>query len=287
MSGSSTRIPDRAGAMKRATVDGAELEYELKGSGDPVLLIPPGPVAGAFLPCLAGRALTERHRVIRYHRRGQAGSTPVAAPVSFAEHASDAASLLGQLGIGRAHVVGHSTGAAIALQLALDHPDVVQTLALLEPPLFSVPSAAAFLEKAGPSLEAYGAGDRAAAMASFLSVVSGLDWETCRAVIDEHVPGGADRALAEADFFFASDLPALQGWVFGPEQAAGVSQPVLSMLGAETEQLFVDGGVVLRSWFPQAEEQTLKRAGHLLQIQCPDAVCAGLAEFFVHHPMQR
>jgi len=37
------------------------------------------------------------------------------------------------LGVGRAHVVGHSTGANIALQLALDRPEVVQTLALLEP----------------------------------------------------------------------------------------------------------------------------------------------------------
>jgi hypothetical protein len=45
-------------------------------------------------------------------------------------------------------------------------------------------------------------------MAGFLSVVSGLDWETCRAVIDERVPGGADRALEEADLFFGIDLPA-------------------------------------------------------------------------------
>ena len=72
-----------------------------------------------------------------------------------------------------------------------------------------------------------------AAMALFLSVVSGLDWETCRAVTDEHNPGGADRALEEADFFFGSDLPALQAWTFGPEQAASMSQPVLSVLGSE------------------------------------------------------
>ena len=111
MSGSGIRIPDRAVAMDRATVDGAELEYEVKGSGEPVLLIPPGPVAGAFLPLLSEPALTDRYRVIRYHRRGQAGSTPATAPVSFADHASDAAALLAHLGVRRAHVAGHSFGA--------------------------------------------------------------------------------------------------------------------------------------------------------------------------------
>lgn len=283
MSGSGIRTPEPAVAMDRATVDGAQLEYEVKGSGDPVLLIPPGPVAGAFLPLLSERALVERYRVIRYHRRGQAGSTRAAAPVSFAAHASDAVSLLDHLGARRAHVVGHSTGAAIALQLAHDHPEIVQTLTLLEPPLLAAPSAEAFLEKAGPSLQAYGAGDRRAAMAGFLSAVSGLDWETCRAVTDEHIPGGADRALEEADFFFGSDLPALQTWTFGPEQAASISQPVLSVLGSETERWFVDSAQLLRSWFPQIEELTLDGAGHLLQMQRPEPVAEGLAEFLGRH----
>jgi pimeloyl-ACP methyl ester carboxylesterase len=270
--------------MERATVGDVELEYELKGSGEPVLLIPPGPVAAGFLPLLSEQALIDRYRLIRYHRRGQAGSTRVTAPVSFADHAADAASLLDHLGVRRAHVAGHSTGAAIALQLALDHSEVVETLALLEPPLFAVPSAEAFLTKAGPSLRTYGAGDREAAMAGFLSVVSGLDWETCRAVIDERVPGGADRVFEEADFFFGIDLPALNAWTFGPEQAATVSQPVLSVLGTESEPVFVEGGELLRSWFPRAEELTLEEAGHLLHMQRPEPVAEGLAEFLGRHP---
>jgi len=270
--------------MGRATVGDVELEYEMKGSGEPVLLIPPGPVAGAFLPLLSEQALVDRYRLIRYHRRGQAGSTPAAPPMSFADHASDAASLLDELGVRRAHVAGHSTGGAIALQLALDHPEVVQTLALLEPSLFAVPSAEAFLKKAEPSLQAYGAGDREGAAAGFMSVVSGLGWETCRAVIDERVPGGADRVLGEADFFFAIDLPALNAWTFGPEQAASISQPVLSVLGTKSERLFVEGAELLRSWFPQIDELTLEGAGHLLHMERPAAAAEGLAEFLGRHP---
>jgi pimeloyl-ACP methyl ester carboxylesterase len=283
MSNRVIRGADR-GVMERATVGDVELEYELGGSGEPVLLIPPGPVAGAFLPLLSEPALVDRYRLIRYHRRGQAGSTPAAAPVSFADHASDAASLLDHLGVRRAHVAGHSFGGDIALQLALDHPEVVQTLALLEPWTFAVPSAEAFLKQAEPVLQAYGAGDREGAMAGFLSFVSGLDWETCRAVIDERIPGGADRALVEADFSFGSDLPALNAWTFGPEQATSISQPVLSVLGAESGRLFVEIGELLRSWFPQTDELTVEGAGHLLQMQCPEPVAEGLAEFLARHP---
>lgn len=283
MTNSAIRETD-PGVMERATVDGVELEYEVKGAGEPVLLIPPGPVAGAFVPLLSEQALVDRYRLIRYHRRGQAGSTRVAPPVTFADHASDAALLLDHLGVHRAHVAGHSTGAAIALQLAVDHPEVVETLVLLEPPLFSVPSGEAFLEKAGPSLQAYAAGDRAAAMAGFLSVVSGLDWETCRAVIDERVPGGSDRALEEADFFFSIDLPALTAWTFGPEQAASIAQPVLSVLGTESDRLFVEGAELLHSWFPQIDQLTLEGAGHLLHIEQPVSAAEGLAEFFGRHP---
>lgn len=204
--------------------------------------------------------------------------------MSFADHASDAASLLDYLGVRRTHVAGHSTGGAIALQLALDHPEVVQTLALLEPMPFATPGAEAFLKRAGPSLQAYAAGDRHAAMAGFLSVVSGLDWETCRAVIDERVPGGADRALEEADFFFGTDLPAVNAWTFGPEQAASVAQPVLSVLGTASDRWFVEGAELLRSWFPQIDELALEGAGHLLHIERPEPAAEGLAEFFSRHP---
>jgi pimeloyl-ACP methyl ester carboxylesterase len=43
--------------------------------------------------------------------------------------------LLRELAIERAHIVGHSSGGLIALQLALDHPELVRSLALLEPAL--------------------------------------------------------------------------------------------------------------------------------------------------------
>lgn len=178
--------------MKTARLDGVDLEYDVEGSGEPVLLIGTGPIADSFLPFLSEKALVERYRLIVYRQRGQARGGRGPEPVSFVEHAADAAALLAHLGVRRAHVAGHSTGASIALQLALDRPELVQTLALLEPPLTGAASAGAFFEKAGPALAAHGGGDREGAMAGFLALVSGLDWETCRTLIERHVPGPID-----------------------------------------------------------------------------------------------
>ncbi len=270
--------------METAKLTGIELQYELTGSGDPVLLISTGPIADSFLPFVSESALANRHRLIRYRQRRTAGTNDPA-PVSFAQHAADAAALLGHLGIRRAHVAGHSSGATTALQLAFDHPEIVCTLVLLEPPLMSVPSAAAFFEKIGPALAAYGSGDREGAMAGFMGVVCSLDWQTCRTLVEKRVPGGVAQAMKDADDWFGSFLPALGAWQFGPEQAAAISQPVLSVLGTQTQQLFAESHDLLHTWFPQLEDCVIEGVAHLLHMQRPEPVARCVSEFFARHPM--
>jgi pimeloyl-ACP methyl ester carboxylesterase len=271
--------------MDRAKVNGIELEYEVKGLGEPLLLIDPV-LPGAFLPFMSTPALADRYRLIRYNKRGWVGSTHTGPPVRIADHAADAASLLEHLGISRAHVAGHSSGGSVALELAFERPDLVHTLSLLEPSLFSVPSAPALFERAAPALEAYQRGDHATAVSRFLTVVSGLDWEMCRGVIEEHVPGGVTAAIRDADTFFGVELPAVGAWEFGAEHAAVVGQPVLSVLGGDTEQLWVDVDELLRSWFPQLEAVRLDGLGHLLEMQSAKPVVRAVAEFLGRHPME-
>src|SRR3954469_2900749 len=139
--------------MKRATVNGVELEYEVVGSGEPVLFISPV-LADGFLPLMSEPALADRYQLIWYHKRGWVGSTHTPPSVSVATHAADAAALLDHLGVPRAHIAGHSSGAAVAAQMALDTPERVSTLILLELSLLSVPSGAAFFEQAGPAFQA-------------------------------------------------------------------------------------------------------------------------------------
>ena len=65
--------------MKKARINGAEHEYEVKGSGEPLLLISPV-LADGFVPLIAERALADRYRVIVYDHRGAGLSEPRLCP---------------------------------------------------------------------------------------------------------------------------------------------------------------------------------------------------------------
>ncbi|CCH87954.1 Putative alpha/beta-Hydrolase [Modestobacter italicus] len=272
--------------MQRLSVNGVELDYEVTGSGEPVLLIS-SVLADGLLPLVAQPALADRYQVIRYHRRGWVGSTHTPPPVGVADHAADAAGILDHLGLARAHVAGHSTGAVIATQLALDDPEIAETLLLLEPFVLSVPSGAAVLQQAGPAFEAYGRGDHEGAWAAFLTAASGLEWSTCRAVLEERVPGVVAQAVKDADTCFGVELPAMAEWAFGPEQAGAVRCPVLSVLGAATLPFFVEVAALLRSSVPDLEERTIEGVGHLLHLQRPEPVARAMGDFLSGHPMAR
>jgi len=270
--------------MKQATLNGIQLEYEIVGTGEPVLLISPV-LADGFLPFVSEPALTDRYRLIRYHKRGWAGSTHTPAPVSFSDHARDAAALLAHLDVPRAHIAGHSTGGSIGLQMALDRPEIVHTLVLLEPSLLSLPAAEAFLHRAGPAFDAYAAGDPGKALAIFLSAVSGLEWSDCRVAMEERMPGSVAAAIEDADTLFGVELPALARWSLDTRSAAGISQPALSVLGTETEPLWVEIAELLRASLPRVEEHRIEGVGHLLHLQRPEPVVRGIAQFLERHGM--
>jgi pimeloyl-ACP methyl ester carboxylesterase len=106
--------------------------------------------------------------------KGSSGSDHVAGPVSIRDQATHCQRLMTRLGLAQADVVGHSSGGNIALQLALDHPEAVRSLALLEPALLAVPSG----PYAGQAIERFRAGDHAAAVDTWMAGVAGPDYRT-------------------------------------------------------------------------------------------------------------
>jgi pimeloyl-ACP methyl ester carboxylesterase len=270
--------------MDKATVNGIELEYEVTGTGEPVLLISPV-LADGFLPLVEQAPIADRYQLIRYHKRGWVGSTHPDGPVTVEDHAVDAAALLDHLGVRRAHVVGHSSGAAVAAQLALNDLDRVHTLTLLELSLFSVPVGPAFLEQAAPVLDAYAAGQNEEAIAMFLTAVSGMPWDECRALLEARAPGMVVQAVKDAKTFFEVELPGLVRWKFGDEEAAKIRRPTLSILGGNTAPLWVEVAEFLRTNMPSVEERTIAGAGHLLHLEQPVPVAQAIAGFFDGNPM--
>lgn len=271
--------------MDRATLGDVQLDYELHGDGEPVLLIHPGIFADWFTPLFRQSPLTGQYRLVHYHRVGCVGSSRVVGPVSLSQQATHARSLLQHLGISRAHVVGHSSGANVALQLALDFPQVVHSLALLEPALMSVPSAARSRVFVGTAVQQYRAGDKAGAVDTFLKGTCGPGYRTA---LDAAIPGAFDQHVADAATFFEQELPALQQWTFRRDDARRITQPALAVVGAgslEMDPIWKERHELLLDWLPDAEPLVLPQSSHLMQVTNPDRVATALSAFFARHPL--
>lgn len=172
-------MTDRDDGPTRGTVEhgGAEIAYDLSGTGDPLVLLHAG-IADRRMWQPQHDAFAARYRVIRIDLRGF-GET-VADRSAFSHH-DDVDVVLGEIGAGPAFVIGASLGAAVAVDLALHHPDRVAGLALI-----------------GPSVDGYRFEDPELLDA----------WERT----DELIAAGDLEGAAELEF---------STWVAGPQRLAG------------------------------------------------------------------
>lgn len=270
-------------AMQRTRINGVELELWERGAGEPVVFVH-GAMGDECFAVLEEPVLADHYRLIHYHRRGWGESEPLTAPLTIAQQAADCRAVMHHLGIERAHLVGQSYGGMILLQTALDTPEAVQSLALLEPALpailFHAPAFGAVMAKA---TSFYQTGDKAGAMETFGQAVVGPDFHT---VLDQTLPSGYfERWVADADTFTLYDAPAMQSWRFTQADAARIAQPVLNMRGANTQPYFREIYETMQRWLPHAENVILPNATHAMLQTNPKGAAARLASFFARHPL--
>lgn len=122
----------------RATNEGDDLFYEVRGQGPPLLMICGGGGDSWWYYPLAD-LLARHYRVITYDRRANARSTSKE-PLNFeiSQQSRDALAVLRAAGENRAVVFGSSSGAIIGLDLAKRHPEAVRLLVAHEPPLLAL-----------------------------------------------------------------------------------------------------------------------------------------------------
>ncbi|MGH3185882.1 MAG: alpha/beta fold hydrolase [Streptosporangiaceae bacterium] len=130
-----------------AKTDGADLYFERRGDGPPLLLIAGGGGDCGGLEAMAG-ILASGYTVLSYDRRGNSRSplhyAPV--PITMTEQSADAVAVLAAGGFESARIFGNSGGATIALDLAARYPAAVTAVVAHEPPLPRVlPDAARYL----------------------------------------------------------------------------------------------------------------------------------------------
>jgi len=128
--------PDTSVSSGLAPADGADLYFESRGEGPPLLLITGGGGDCAFYSPIAD-ILASSYTVLSYDRRGNSRSRLHGAPVpiTLAEQSADAVAVLRACGFSSAAVFGNSGGATVALDLAARYPSAASVVIAHEPPL--------------------------------------------------------------------------------------------------------------------------------------------------------
>lgn len=116
--------------MPKVEINGIDLFYDIKGTGEPLLLIA-GFLCDHAYWSLIMQSLVSQYQVIRLDNRGIGRSSAPESPYNLKQMASDVAALLDRIGINQVHLAGHSMGGQIAQELVLAHPKKVQSLILL------------------------------------------------------------------------------------------------------------------------------------------------------------
>jgi pimeloyl-ACP methyl ester carboxylesterase len=273
--------------MQRVDVGAVELEYEIQGVGDPVVLVHAGVFGDWFEPLMTQPALAGRFRLVRYHRIGYAGSSRATTHPSIRDQALQLQTLLRQLGVTRAHLVGPSSGGNVAIELAMLAPEMVASLVLLEPAIPVAPRSDARLlstsSRGNLAMDRFRAGDKAGAVDAFMQLVAGPDY---RASLDSVLPNAFAHAVRDADTFFMQELPAIQQWTFAPDFRKRLMQPVLAVIGEgsrDVAPIWPQRQQLLLDSLPNVEGFELRGATHLLHVQQPRLMAEALAQFLQRH----
>jgi pimeloyl-ACP methyl ester carboxylesterase len=114
-----------------APVNGLDMYYEIHGTGQPLVLLHGAfsAIGSSFQHVLPG--LAEGRQVIGLEMQGHGRTADIDRPLSLEQMADDTVACLEYLGIAQADFFGYSSGASIALQIVIRHPEVVRKLVLM------------------------------------------------------------------------------------------------------------------------------------------------------------
>ncbi|MGX9425256.1 MULTISPECIES: alpha/beta fold hydrolase [Bradyrhizobium] len=228
--------------VKELRAADTKFAYVEAGEGDPIVLVHGGLQDYRFwnghLP-----VLSKKHRIIAYSRQNhfpnatsKDGLPDAAADV----HGEDLAAILAELGIKRAHIVAHSAGAHAALFFASNHPEMVISLVVNEPPaaglLAGIPGSAELLKEWGArfasSREAFRKDDVDTGLRLFAEAVGGPGTYDRRSDGDRKMMSD-NAASAVADTISSRPRP-----VFTCEMAKRISAPTLLINGERSPAFF-------------------------------------------------
>ena len=276
----------------RAEINGAELCIDTTGDpADPAVLLIMG-AAGSmdrWEPPFCERLAAAGRYVIRYDHRDTGGSTtyPPGEPGYTGDDlAADAVAILDHLGIARAHLVGLSMGAAIAQQIAVDHPERLLSLTLMtttsagsggpELPPMSDALRALFSGDGAPAEPDWS--DREAAIAYLLegerpyAGSRGIDDDATRELLGRVYDRSSSMPSANNHFMLGGENG------FAHERLAEITVPVLVVHGTADPLFPLPHGEELARVIPGARLLVIDGLGHEFPRWAWDEVLPALIE---------
>ncbi|CAH1666029.1 3-oxoadipate enol-lactonase [Chelatococcus asaccharovorans] len=220
-------------------------------------------------------ALVEHFRVLRYDVRGHGGSSMPAGMPDIADLADDIRRLLDYLGISRTHFVGLSMGGMIGQQLAIAHPEYIESLVLAD------------------TLSAYGEEHRAMWQARIDAAMTGAGMEPL-------VEPTIQRWFTEP---FRRTNPAAMDWIRSmiratppqgfigcchalmalnlTDQLPAITAPTLVMVGRQDPTTPVAGAALIAAAISHARLVIIEDAAHIANVEQPEVFTHHLLDFLL------
>jgi pimeloyl-ACP methyl ester carboxylesterase len=267
------RAPLAPGRLKLAfaELNGTTIAYDTAGDGAPVVLMHAG-VGDRRLWDGQMDAFSARHRVVRLDMRGFGESAIPGMPFSYVD---DLRALLDHLGIERAAVVGNSFGGRVSLDFALEHPERLTALVLVDSAL-SGWEGSAFLDEFDEEEETLLDGGQidAAVELNLRTWLDGPEREAAPVAPDvrarvAEMQRSSFETLVRA--YEGSPEPGPVTWADPPAatRLGEVSAPTLVIVGARDQPDFRAISARLAAEIPGAESVELETA-HLPALERPD-----------------
>jgi pimeloyl-ACP methyl ester carboxylesterase len=241
-------------------VNGVHMYVEQYGQGSPLLLLHGGILTidlnfASLIPTLA-----ERHTVVGVEFQGHGRTADTGREITPAALASDVVGVLDSLGLDRAHVFGHSMGAGVALELAVNHPARVRR----------VVAASASVRPEGMHEDL----TDPAKMATSTRMPTAQDFADMKEAygrLSPH-PEHFDEFLAT----LSASTADLQGW--SDEQLAGITAPTLLIIG-DRDFTTVEHAALMLELIPGSQLAVLPDTTHMQVTRRPELLLPMLARF--------
>lgn len=257
----------------KLTIGGGAVDYDVQGTGPAVLLLHAFPLDRRMWDEQAA-LLRTAHQVVRVDARGFGGSDEGDGPLTMERIADDAVAVLDHLGVGQAAACGLSMGGYAAFALVRRHPSRLRALVLADTkaPADTAETRAGRSALAEKVLKEGAAAAADANLPKLLGATTHRERPAVVARVRDLVLSQRPRAIANA-------LAGLAGRADSTPTLREVRVPTLVLCGAEDALTPPSEAEALQQGIAGSRLEILPAAGHLANVEAPDAFGRALLGF--------